>query len=268
MPTIAYHGRQIEYELQGEGSRPPLVLSTGTGGSYKGWLPLQAAELSVGRTLVLYNHRGVGESDDDGQRFSTTDLADDLVGLLDALSIPEVDILGAFMGGMAAQELALSHPARVRRLVLTGTYARADAKRRMLLDHWASLAARDGSMDTMARERMLWSLQDDMLAQTDLIEGMMDHLARRDVPFTADLFARQCHACMEHDTYDRLPSLDQPTLVISGRLDQLTPPKFHRELAEEIPNARLTTLRYAAHLVMVEAAERFNALVLTFLDES
>ena len=266
MPSIAYRGRQIEYELHGEGDGPPLVLSTGTGGSYKGWLPLQVSELSANRKLVLYNHRGVGDSDDDGKRFTTADLADDLVGLLDALSIPEVDVLGAFMGGMAAQELALSHPARVRRLVLTGTYARADAKRRMLLDHWASFAARDGSMETMARERMLWSLQDDTLAQTDLIEGMMEYLTRRGVPFTADLFARQCQACMEHDTYDRLHAVEQPTLVISGRRDHLTPPKFHRELAEEIPNARLTTLRYAAHLVMVEAAERFNALVLEFLE--
>jgi pimeloyl-ACP methyl ester carboxylesterase len=268
MSTIVYRGRPIEYELQGEGSQPPLVLSTGTGGSFKGWLPLQAAELSQNRRLLLYNHRGVGASEDDGQRFTTGDLADDLVGLLDALSLPEVDLLGAFMGGMAAQELALTHPSRVRRLILTGTYARADAKRRMLLDHWASFAARDGSMETMARERMLWSLQDDTLAQTDLIEGMMEHLTRRGIPFTADLFARQCQACMEHDTYDRLPALDQPTLVISGRLDQLTPPKFHRELAEEMPNARLTTLRYAAHLVMVEAAERFNELVLNFLDEA
>ena len=160
MPTIQYQGRKIEYELHGSGDRTPLVLSTGTGGSFKGWLPIQVPELSQDREIVLYNHRGVGDSEDDGKLFTTADLADDLVGLLDALSMPRVDVLGAFMGGMAAQEMALRHPARLRRLVLTGTYARADAKRRMLLDHWASVAARDGEMNSMARERMLWSLQD------------------------------------------------------------------------------------------------------------
>ena len=188
------------------------------------------------------------------------------MGLLDTLSIPTVDLLGAFMGGMAAQELALRHPARLRRMVLTGSYARADAKRRMLLDHWASVAARDGSMTSMARERMLWSLQDDTLAQTDLIDGMINFLTKTGMPFSADLFARQCHACMEHDTYDRLHQIQHPTLIISGRLDQLTPPKFHRELADEIPNARLVTLRYAAHLVMIESAEQFNQIVMDFLD--
>jgi pimeloyl-ACP methyl ester carboxylesterase len=267
VPTIQYQGRQIEYELHGSGDRTPLVLATGTGGSFNGWVPLQVPELGAGRPLVLFNPRGVGKSDDDGKRFTTADLADDLVGLLDALSLPTVDLLGAFMGGMAAQELALRHPARLRRLALTGSYARADAKRRMLLDHWASVAARGGSMASMARERMLWSLQDDTLAQTDLIEGMIDFLTRTGGPFTADLFARQCHACMEHDTYDRLSKIEHPTLIVSGRLDQLTPPKFHRELADEIPNSRLVTLRYAAHLVMVEAAERFNRLVIDFLDE-
>jgi pimeloyl-ACP methyl ester carboxylesterase len=267
VPTIRYQGRRIEYELHGSGDRTPLVLSTGTGGSLNGWLPMQVPDFSESRPVVLYNHRGVGESDDDGKLFTTADLADDLVGLLDALSLPTVDLLGAFMGGMAAQELALRHPSRLRRLVLTGTYARADAKRRLLLDHWASVAARDGSMATMARERMLWSLQDDTLAQTDLIEAMMEHFSKSGVPFTADLFARQCHACMEHDTFDRLHAIEQPTLVISGRLDQLTPPKFLRELADEIPNARLVTLRYAAHLVMLENAERFNQLVIGFLDE-
>lgn len=268
MPTIQYQGRAIAYEIHGEGDRTPLVLSMGAGGAYTGWLPLQVPALSQERRVVLYDHRGVGGSEDDGNAFTTADLADDLVGLLDALSLERVDLLGSFLGGMTAQELALRHPSRLRRLVLTGTYARADAKRRLLLDHWASVAVREGSMESVARERMLWSLQDDTLAQTDLIDGMMAYLTRRGVPLTADLFARQCHACMQHDSYDRLGDIAHPTLVVSGRLDQLTPPKFHRELADEIPDARLVTLRYAAHLVMVEAAERFNGLVASFLDEA
>ena len=267
MPTIQYRGRKIEYELHGSGDGIPLVLAAGSGGSFKGWLPVQVPELGADRPLILFNHRGVGDSDDDGKVFSTADLADDLIGLLDALSIPRVDLLGAFMGGMAAQELAIRHPARLRRLVLTGTYARADVKRRMLLDHWASLAARDATMISMVRERMLWSLQDDTIAQTDLIDGMIDYVTREGLPLTADVFARQCQACMSHDTYDRLASIQSPTLVISGRLDQLTPPKFHRELADEIPEARLITLRYAAHMVMVESARRFNQVVIDFLDE-
>ena len=85
---------------------------------------------------------------------------------------------------------------------------------------------------------------------------------------SADVFARQCTACIEHDTYDRLRNISQETLILGGQHDQLTPPRFHRELADEIPNARLVTVRHAAHLVMVESAERFNSAILEFLDET
>lgn len=268
MPLISYRGRDLEYEIHGEGEATPLLLATGTGGSFKGWLPLQVPEFAQRGRLILFNHRGVGQSADDGRPFGTGDLADDMVGLLDALKLSSVDVLGAFMGGMAAQEMALRHPARMRRLVLTGTYARADAKRRMLLDHWGSLAARGLPMEAMMRERMLWSLQDETLEQSDLIDGMIEYLSKGDTPMSADVFARQCTACMEHDTYDRLRNISHETLILSGQHDQLTPPRFHRELADEIPNARLVTVRPAAHLVMVESAERFNSAILEFLDEA
>ena len=67
---------------------------------------------------------------------------------------------------------------------------------------------------------------------------------------------------------DRLRSISQPTLVICGRNDQLTPPKFHRELADEIPNAHLLTLSSGAHLVMAECARQLNRAVLDFLAEA
>ena len=55
--------------------------------------------------------------------------------------------------------------------------------------------------------------------------------------------------------------------MLCGRHDQLTPPKFQRELADEIPDARLVTLSFGAHLVMAESAQRFNQIVLQFLSE-
>ncbi|HYB12267.1 MAG TPA: alpha/beta hydrolase, partial [Myxococcota bacterium] len=86
-------------------------------------------------------------------------------------------------------------------------------------------------------------------------------------PLSNDLFIRQCNACLGHDARDRLRHVEQRTLVVCGRHDLLTPPKFHRELADEIPNAMLVTISYGGHLVMAESAERFNHVVSQFLDE-
>ena len=55
--------------------------------------------------------------------------------------------------------------------------------------------------------------------------------------------------------------------MICGRQDALTPPKFHRELADEIPGAHLVTIAHGAHLMMAESAESFNRSVLQFLSE-
>ncbi len=267
VPHVDVRGRKVYCASHGEHPGTPLVLVMGMGGSCQGWLPLQVPEFSQRRRTVIFDHRGVGGSEDPGGEFTTADLADDLAGLLDALGIERADVLGAFMGGMAAQEFALRHPERLDRLVLVGTYGRPDAKRRMLLEEWRDRARSGAPIEFFVRERLLWTLRDDTLEQTDLIDSMIEFFTRDGAPLTNDVFARQCEACLRHDTTDRLRTIRSRTLVLCGRQDQLTPPKFHRELADEIPDAHLVSIAYGAHLVMAEAAQRFNQLVLQFVEE-
>jgi len=258
-------GRKVYYESHGDAGGTPLVLVMGLAGSCKGWLALQVPELSPHHRTLIFDNRGVGESQDPGGPFTTAELADDLAGLLDALGIERVHLLGPFLGGMTAQQFALRHPDRLERLVLTGTYARPDAKRRLLLEKWREMARGDTSARVFVLERLLWTLQDETLEQSDLIEAMSASFPGDALPISPDLLARQCDACLAHDSFDRLHEIQHPTLVMCGRQDQLTPPKLHRELADEIPNARLTTLPYGAHLIQAESAERFNRSVLQFL---
>lgn len=270
MPLADVSGRKLYFELHGPeepSQAPPLMLVMGMAGSCLGWLPLQVPDYAKRRQVLIFDHRGVGQSEDVSGPFGIPDLARDAIGLLDTLDIEKVDLLGSFMGGMTAQEIALLAPERVRRLVLTGTYARPDRKRLMLLKHWAELVRLDLSKETFIYNRLLWTLHDDTIEQSDIIQAMTDFYAREGAPFSADLFARQCQACAKHDTHDRLRALSQPTLVICGRHDILTPMKFHRELADLIPDARLITMSYGGHLVMVESVQHFNEAVVQFLDE-
>jgi 3-oxoadipate enol-lactonase len=268
MPLASAGGRKVYYESHGEGPGPPLVLVMGMAGSCRGWHALQVPELSERHRVVIYDHRGVGESEDPGGPFTTADLADDLAALLSALRIPRAHVLGVFLGGMVAQELALRHPMRVARLVLVGCYARPDAKRRLLLEKWREMARSGTSAEVFVRERLLWTLQDETLEQSDLVEAMSRSFPGQGaIPISSDLFIRQCDACLGHDTADRLHLVHQPTLILCGRHDQLTPPRLHREMADEIPAARLVTFQYGAHLVMAESAQGFNRAVLQFLAE-
>jgi pimeloyl-ACP methyl ester carboxylesterase len=269
MPHVEVEGRSVYYELfeSPASDAPPLVLCTGLSGSCRGWEPLQVPEFSKTRSTLIFDHRGSGRSSDDGRPFSTADLAQDTVGLLDALDIGQVDLLGASMGGMAAQEVALASADRVRKLVLVGTWAKADGKRRTLFEGWAALARHGVPLGAMTRERLVWTLEDETFEQADLIDAMIEFFEKEESPTTADAFARQCDACVAHDTTDRLRSIPHPTLVICGRQDQLTPPKLHRQLSDGIPDAHCVTLNYGGHLVMAESAERFNQSVLQFLHD-
>src|SRR5215470_6935554 len=143
MPHVVVQGRKLYYELHGQHPGPPFVLAMGIGGSCRGWLPVQVPEFSRERAVLIFDYPGVGGSEPSDGPFTTADLADTVAALLDALDIERVDMGGAFMGGMVAQELALRHAQRVERLVLMGTYARPDAKRRLLLEHWRELARID-----------------------------------------------------------------------------------------------------------------------------
>jgi pimeloyl-ACP methyl ester carboxylesterase len=266
MALATVSGRKVYYEVHGAGSGTPLVLVMGMAGSCKGWLGLQVPDFAPAHPTLIYENRVVGESEDPGGPFTTADLADDLAGLLDALRIRRAHVLGAFLGGMTAQELALRHPERVDKLILVGTYARPDAKRRLLLEKWREMARIDVPPRIWVRERLLWTLQDETLEQNDLIEAMSASFPGEGQAASPDLLMRQCDACLGHDVLDQLRNIPNRTLVICGRNDQLTPPKLHRELADELPNARLATL-YGAHLVMAEAAQQLNAAVLHFLAE-
>jgi pimeloyl-ACP methyl ester carboxylesterase len=267
MPQARLPKHSAYYEVHGDAAGPPLLLIMGMGGSCRGWLALQVPDFAPRHRTVIYDHRGVGETGDPGGPFSTADLADDAAGLLDALEIERAHVLGAFMGGMVAQQLALRHPARVERVAFVGSWARADAKRRMLLEKWKEMVAHGNPLETIAKERMLWTLSDETLEQTDLVHPMLQGYLRERFPLSGDTFVRQCDACLGHDALEQLGAIRVPALVICGQQDQLAPPKFSRELAAAIPGAQLVTIPGAAHLVMVEAAKRFDQVVLQFLED-
>lgn len=271
MPLADVAGHKLYYERfepeQPDPALPPLVLVMGMGGRCAGWLPFQVPAFRARRPVLIYDHRGVGQSDDPDVPYTTADLGRDLIGLLDALEIGTVDVLGYFLGGMTLQEAALASPERFRRLVMVGCWARPDARRRMLLSEWAALARAGTPARSMIRQRVIWTFSEEALEQSDLMEPVMAHLDDGQTPLTGEKFARQCEASVQHDSLARLPALAHPTLVLCGRRDLLTPSKFSRQIAEAMPNARDVALSYSGHAVMAERSDRFNQVVLHFLDE-
>jgi len=268
MPSFRTRGFAIHYEVHGDGPRAPLLLVMGMGGTCQGWLSVTVPDLiKAGRSCIIFDNRGAGQSEDPGGAFTTAAMADDALALLDYLGLPRAHVLGGFLGGMIAQELALAHPERLASLVLVGTYARADAKRRAVLDLWKSMVELKVPAELRIKNRLCWTLGDATMEQEDLIEAMWRFYLRDDAPMDDRVFVRQAEACIAHDALERVDRISTPTLVVCGEEDILTPPKLSRELASRIKESRLVLLPNSGHLVAAELAPRFNRLVIRFLDE-
>src|SRR6478752_2932182 len=109
---------RIAWYERGQG--PPLVMLIGTGSTMAEWDPALLQLLAREHRLVLFDYPGVGMSGLwHGRSFDS--LADATAGLMDAIGLPQADVLGWSMGGFVAQRLAIDHPARVSHLILAGT---------------------------------------------------------------------------------------------------------------------------------------------------
>ena len=106
----------IAYKMFGKGD--PILLIQGVGGSMDSWEPSILKELSSNHTVIIFDNRGVGNTTTGTKQFSIQQFANDTVGLLDGLKIQKANVLGHSMGSIIAQQLALTHPEKVNRLLL------------------------------------------------------------------------------------------------------------------------------------------------------
>lgn len=262
MPEVRVGDIELHYVEHGEGD--PLLLVMGFGGDHLAW-GLQISAFAARHRVIAFDNRGVGQSGAPDVPYTTRGMADDAVGLLDALGIERAHVLGVSMGGMIAQELALNHPGRVRTLQLHCTYARPDGYILALVDAWRRIRTtfdHEQSLRTIA----LWLFAPATYNERpELVEMLLQSALANPYPQSVTGFLRQGDAVRGHDTLERLGKLRCPTLVSVAEDDVLVPPRFSRELVARIPGAELRTVPRAGHVYFWERPEAFNEMCLDFI---
>jgi 3-oxoadipate enol-lactonase len=259
--TTSPDGTHLYWEAHGSGD--PVLLITGLGASAHAWhrtLPWLAARH---RVLVMDN-RGTGRSDAPSGAYTTGAMAADAVAVLDAAGERTAHVVGASLGGMIAQRVALAHPGRVRSLVLVCTSPGGPHAVPVSPEVAAAMAERHADPGTAYR-RNAWFLYG-AATRADHPERIEEDLAQRlRLPTPPAGYAGQVEAIRGHDAWDALPALAVPTLVVHGEADALVPAANGVLLAGRIPGARLVLVPGAGHMLQTDAGDAVRDAILAFL---
>ncbi len=250
---------RLAYDDRGSGRA--LVLVHGHPFSRRMWAP-QLETLSDELHVIAPDLPGYGESPPAGGITRMRDLADAVLGLLDALEIERATVAGLSMGGLVAMELGLGDPERVDGLVLAATTA-------------ARLTDEEAARRRAAAEDIE---ENGMLGQTvEMLPRLFGPAASRDpeltVPIAATMLrttpagaAAALRGRAERPDYERLlPGLRPPALVIAGDSDAYSTKEITDQLVDALPSPDVVILDGIGHLPNLEAPERFDEAVRAFV---
>ena len=257
---------RIAYEFCGRLGRgkPWLVLIQGLGFDRSGWAPV-ISPLSRRFRLVLIDNRGSGRSTTPDRKFPVAEMAADVAAVLDSSGIARAHVLGASLGGMVAQELAIGYPQRVDRLVLACTtpgwpygypMPRASVQR-------MTAAA---SLPVEAAQRSL--VENALGPQTleehpELVERIVRNQAAR--PGDTASWRALASAGATYAGGTRQALIRALTLIVYGDADAVVDPRNSKVLAGRIPSSQLVVFPGLGHLFFWEEPAQFVKAVTTFL---
>jgi pimeloyl-ACP methyl ester carboxylesterase len=260
MAFIENRGAKIYWDERGGG--PPILLIMGLGYPSDMWYRSRPVLAAKYRTIALDN-RGVGRSDMPIGPYPIETMASDELDVLDAAGVDSAHIFGISMGGMIAQEFALSHPKRVRSLILGCTAAGGPHAVRAEPESTKMLMSRSYMTAEQAAEAALPFIYDPGTPRARIDE---DLAIRRPWFPRAQAYVAQLQGILAWEAYSRLAQIAAPTLVIHGEHDRLVAPGNGQLIAQRIPGAKLVMLPHASHIFTTDQPQAAHGAVLEFLE--
>lgn len=266
MPKAQANGISLYYETHGEDDAPALLLINGVGQWHEAWWR-NVDSLAEHFRVVIFDLRGIGDSDKPNIPYTLDMLADDALGLLDALNISQAHVLGHSLGGGIALFMGRRQPQRIRKMVLISTL------------YW-------GPKVTMPSARAMQALQDRSGDPMELVkrgiriaaaegfeerdpEGFQKLIELRfNSQQTPELYLRHSGAGLPYFQFDHITDFTPPgpVLLMAGEFDEVAPPANSQAIAQAWgERAQMVIIQGAGHLCTIEKAPVVNQQVISFL---
>ena len=259
--TVPVGDITIAYKEAGSGE--PLILIMGYAGTMDMWDTRMVNQLAHQYRVIVFDNRGMGLSTSSDREYSIRLFASDTAGLMDALGIKKAHIMGWSMGTYVAQELTLSYPEKVDKLIL---YAATPGGKEAVPPSAPVIAALTNTTGTDRErgERLFGVLFPPAWLKEN--PDPSAYFPRITETSPAGNVQRQDAAIRAwNGTYSRLTDIQQPLLLLAGEQDVIAPPGNSLIIASQVPQSWVVRIRGGGHGLMYQFPDEFAAIVLTFL---
>jgi pimeloyl-ACP methyl ester carboxylesterase len=258
------------YRRFGSGAAHPLVFLQHFMGTLDNWDPAVTDTLASGREVIQFDSAGIGRST--GKVPDTVqDMAAHALAFLDALDIDRVDLLGFSLGGMVAQEIALTRPSLVRKMLLVGT-APEGGEEIMRIENPELKQIFDSNLPASQRlMKLFFAPTASSQATGEAFTARLGQRSQDREPVsgpevaTAQTAAFRAWEALSDERFAKLRKISQPCLVVNGVFDILIPVRNSYFLSEHLPNAVLLTYPDSGHGSLFQFHESFTRQAAAFL---
>lgn len=243
MSKVKINDINMYYEIHGEGE--PLIMIMGWGGNITTFgIPELISKYSQKYKVIAFDNRGAGRTDKPDMSYSVEMMAEDTIGLMDALGIEKAHINGTSFGGRIGMVMAAKYPERVNGLILHVTVARLTSKLKNAVN--SSLETEESRKEELKKAEMLFQME---------------------YPPTHESYLRQLEAGAIFDGRKFLDDIKAPTLIVNGTNDYFVPIECTKELAASIKDSKLVLVEGGDHMFAITNPDLLIKPALEFLEE-
>ena len=262
MPSLLIGKNNLYYEIEGKGD--PLVLIAGYGCDLCFWETIRKP-LANHFQLIMLDNRGVGRSECPKESFTTQDMANDVLHLIEKLELKKPHILGHSMGSAIAQILAYHHPEKVNKTIFAQTFMKLAPASTAALRAFLTLYRDNVPMYKASQTVLPWLMSDEWLKSPELCELFLKIQSEQPFVPTIEGLTKQCEALTQFDSSSWYPKITTAPLILASSQDRLCPPQEAELMASNIPNAKCHVFQKIGHVAPLENPQEFCKVTLDFL---